>query len=420
MAKFLFTWEFGGGLGHVTRIAAIASRLADRGHQVWFASREIGAAHKFLRGTGVRILPAPIQNVRAEPGKTNIGSFPELLCRNGISNPHVLECLVHSWRAILNLIRPDVTVCDYSPSAMAALVGWPCGKVEVGTGFLCPPVDGPIPPFYRLNDRDEDRLAVANADLKSALNTVFDRLGQPPISEVNDLFSQVDKTYLATYPELDHYGPRIGKRYAGILTEEDGVSPDWPEGSGPRIFGYLKPFSALEALLKWLAESQNPTLIYAPQVSDELKRTYASETLRFASQPLSLREVAETANLAILNGTHGATASMLLYGVPVLSIPLASEQAITATNVRRMGAGLFAGASDEDAVIRGVQEIIATDQYRVVAEKFRQKYGAHAIGNVCTAICNELEELAISKGNDRERAVDQAFAATLEEALAGA
>ena len=45
VARILFTWELGGGLGHLANMAPLAEGLAQAGHQVYVALRDLTSAN---------------------------------------------------------------------------------------------------------------------------------------------------------------------------------------------------------------------------------------------------------------------------------------------------------------------------------------------------------------------------------------
>ena len=53
MANILFTWELGGGSGHVSPYIDLIKRLEGEGHRVSFAMRRVDRAERFFDGTGV-------------------------------------------------------------------------------------------------------------------------------------------------------------------------------------------------------------------------------------------------------------------------------------------------------------------------------------------------------------------------------
>jgi hypothetical protein len=59
MATVLFTWELGGGIGHLVRIKPLAEGLAERGARVWVALRDLSQADRFFDRGKVRLVQAP-------------------------------------------------------------------------------------------------------------------------------------------------------------------------------------------------------------------------------------------------------------------------------------------------------------------------------------------------------------------------
>ena len=98
-----------------------------------------------------------------------------------------------------------------------------------------------------------------------------------------------------------------------------------------------------------------------------------SPTLRFADQPINMAKATAECDLAILNGTHGATAQILLAGKPSLHFPLFLEQGLLADNVARLGAGLVAAPDREDFHTR-LNQLLRSPSYAVAARQFAQRY----------------------------------------------
>ena len=57
MATILFTWELGGGLGHLVPLTPLVRALSDRGHRVFAALNDLNRADVTFGHGGSRILP---------------------------------------------------------------------------------------------------------------------------------------------------------------------------------------------------------------------------------------------------------------------------------------------------------------------------------------------------------------------------
>jgi hypothetical protein len=164
-------------------------------------------------------------------------------------------------------------------------------------------------------------------------------------------------------------------RYWGTWDSSWGVPPTWPGGNGPRIFAYLKPFSALPALLQTLQESALPTLVYAPEITGALRDRYVSSTMHIADRPLDLRAVRESCQYAIMHGTHGVAVEMALGGVPALHLPLTLEQMILTQKIAICSLGIAADANDAVSIFGKLDELLHERRYLAGAQAFAQRYG---------------------------------------------
>ena len=95
-------------------------------------------------------------------------------------------------------------------------------------------------------------------------------------------------------------------------------------------------------------------------------------------EPVDLAEVGGACDLVILNGGHGATASFLLQGKPILQIPRFLEQSMTGQAVARMHAGLATGSKNSDGVDRAFDELLSDESYSAGARRFADKYASHS------------------------------------------
>ena len=89
-----------------------------------------------------------------------------------------------------------------------------------------------------------------------------------------------------------------------------------------------------------------------------------------------MSKAAAECDVAVLGGGHGATAEMLLAGKPVLEVPIALEQRLTAEAVVRMGAGVHAAAEEPQAVREGLEQLLDNNRLADAARRFAARYAA--------------------------------------------
>ena len=374
MSSVLFTWELGAGLGHIGRLRPLAESLSARGHQVYFAMRDLTHSQAVFAGTSVACLQAPF---KIEPPTAPIAiprSLPHILHNVGFSNADELSGLVAAWRNLLALIKPDLVVVDHSPSALVALRGNPAKKVIVGTGFFIPPKACPLPDLRPWLPPAAEQLAADESRVLETMNRVVVRQGLEEFETVSSLYSEVDDQVLLTFPELDHYGVRPFQKYWGTWDSSWGMKPDWPAGQGPKIFCYLKPFRALPELLIQLARRALPTIVFAPSLSQTARAEFSGPTLRFVEQPQDLKQVRETCDLAILNATHGVAVELLLGGVPLLNFPLMLEQLLLGRKFEDSQTGMLADRELPEQVEVTLDRFLHAKELRKGADEFAHRY----------------------------------------------
>jgi UDP:flavonoid glycosyltransferase YjiC (YdhE family) len=392
MATILLTWELGGGLGHLTQFLPLAHGLAQRGHRVFAALRHLPRAHAVLGRDLVRYLQAPtcIEPVRNEI--TPAMTFPHILHNIGFADEQGLITLVEAWRNLYEFVRPDLIIFDHSPTALLAARGFPARRALIGSGFCCPPDLYPLPNLRPALQADPDRLRADEDRVLQAANLALAHFGQPPLERIAQLYAEVDENFLSTFPELDHYPHRQNARYWGPWLHTGGKSPQWPSGTGKRIYAYLKPCPVLPDLLKLLRDLGHPTLVFAHSIPLGIQQRFASATLRFEKEPLDLNHVARECDLAILNGTHFTTISFLLAGKPTLHLPIYLEQTIFARTIARLGTGLSTSSKDAQHLVPALQAILSSDQYAQSAQGFSVAHADFDSAHVAGAMLNRVGE----------------------------
>jgi UDP:flavonoid glycosyltransferase YjiC (YdhE family) len=168
---------------------------------------------------------------------------------------------------------------------------------------------------------------------------------------------------------------------------ESGMAPQWPAGEGPRVFAYLKaghPDHA--AVLQALDAAGCQVLCYLPEVNAGMKPPVVSPRIHYATVPVDLTRAFADAALAICHAGQATVVQSLLAGVPLLLLPMQSEQFLMARQVQHTGAGINAAMYPRP-----------TD-YKALVERLLRGPAAHAAARAFAARRNGFSHAAQVQG----------------------
>ncbi|MDO8755826.1 MAG: hypothetical protein Q7J71_00170 [Polaromonas sp.] len=369
MARILCVWELGTDLGHLSHLRQPIEVALQLGHEVYLAARQLTRARDVLGELPVVYLPAPFKQNVVAADQSAFLSYTHLMARQCFSGADELEMYLRAWRALYDLVRPDLVLFEHSPTALIASHGYRFKKVLVGNGFVIPPQplspSAPFAPFVT-TPKTADVLASLGADdavLLKVINVALARLGAPVLAGLGDIYAQADEQFLMTWPGLDHFGERTGQRYLGSEWPAERSSPPWPPGAGPKVFGYLHAIPSLEKLLQDLRAAQVCALLLVRNLPPGLKQTYTSDHLHFTDQLVDLREVAEQAAWVINHGNHNTSATFMRAGVPQLLIPMHQEQLFTTLRLVDQGCAIMA-YQDQAGFLNEITALLSNPQFR--------------------------------------------------------
>ncbi len=387
--KILLTWELGGGLGHLARLRPLALNLSAAGHSVTMALRH--SPHTNTLPRSLTIVPVPVSPKSCQAIAQPV-SIADILHNEGAATATHLGALVRAWRGLFKLLRPDVIVMDYSPVALLASQGLGMARVSLGTGFASPPAVSPLPNLRAWQDHYPDRIQATENAVLQAFNSQLEAQEQPPLGCLGELFDRVDANLLTTFPELDHYPDRTNGQYVGTWTDFAGPIPEWPDGDGPRVFVYLKPFRGLPRLLDHLASRAISGMIYLGG-SIHTKR-WRGSTLRFSNQPIDMEAAAGWCDAAVLHAGHGSTAAMLLAGKPILQLPSHVEQYHNGLATERLEAGRMAMLDRPDDIHAAIDALLDSGEGRAGARRFAERYADHDPDRALSRVVERIIDLA--------------------------
>ena len=369
----MFAWEQGGGFGHIIPHVSSVKKLQAKGHKVFFVVKDLSRAPLISRVFRAPCFQAP---VKTWPSANRIGTtftYAHVLHNLGFDSLDTLIALVSGWQVLYATIKPHLVIFEHSPIALLAARAHSFSRTITGTGFVIPPPIYPLPNFQPWLKADPETLRNDEDRIVATTNRLLEGMRLPGLKHIIDLFAG-ERTALKTFKELDHYPERRDGNYFGTWISPIGEKPVWPKGTGKKVFVYLKHFPALPSVLSSLIDLQVPTIAYIERSRLGLREKFNSASLRLVRAPQDMNRVAKECDVAILNGTHNASANLLLAGKPALHLPLYVEQVITARNIERLGAGVNCPNLNAERIRVGLETLLGSESISETARGFAARY----------------------------------------------
>jgi hypothetical protein len=371
MSTILFTWELGQGFGHLAVYRDLVAALSERGERVIFAARDVERTDAILGDLLATIVQAPI-HLQQQAVVAEASSYPQILLNCGFASVEGLLARCRAWRQLYQACNPDLVIYDHSPTAMAAFRGSAARGAISGTGFVVPPL-GPLPDLKQ--PPGADRAAANSHEIRvhEVVNQAFETLGSAPLDALSDLWD-VDDRFLLSVAELDPYGRAPSEFLGSYPAPVVGQAPDWPAGDVPKVFGYLHGFRSLPDLLALLRGMPICAFLVCPELPADIAAQFENEHLRIARSPVDLGDLAGQCAVVITNGTHGATLTALLSGVPVLVMPDHLERLLTGRCVEALGVGRVVRGLNAREAKAALNALLDDQSYAERARGFAARY----------------------------------------------
>ena len=346
MARLLCVWEQGGQLGHLNSLKLPIELALQMGHEVFLAARELYNVKLVLGDLPITLLQAPFKQHIAAAAADQYLSYTHLIHRQCFSTADELEGFVRAWRGIFELVNPAAVMFDHSPTALIAALPFAFQKILIGQGFeIAPPpaAEGaPFAPFptTTLTPEVSAQLLHHDAALLERINQVLASECGYRLEHLHGMYAQADHCLCMTWPALDPFGPRSDLHYLGAQSLQIERAPQWPQGPGARVFGYLQFFPGLQILLNDLQAAGVRALLCVRDAPVEWVQATADKPVRVTTEPVDIRRVAAEANWVISHANHSTVAA--LAGLPQLLIPRHQEQLFLALRLVRRGCAAMA------------------------------------------------------------------------------
>jgi UDP:flavonoid glycosyltransferase YjiC (YdhE family) len=396
MAHFHLAWELGGDPAHAGRLRVIAQALLARGHAVSLSVRDLGQARRLLAGLEVTMLQAPLW---LHGAAQHAASLAEIMLASGYREAQGLDALVRGWRSALQLLKPDVLVAEFAPTALLAARTLDIPSAAIGAGFTLPPPGQPLPNFRPWEAMDLQRLAAAELHTLKVMNTVLVHHGGVPYVQAADALLGREH-FLCAWPEIDHYGrPAEREQWFGpAFVAPAGEAPQWPPGHGHKVFVYLRQeHPAHVAVLHALVMEGCRVLCYQPEVAAGAVPPVHATSLAYARGPVDLAAALAEARICVSQAGEGTVAHALLAAVPMLLLPTQLERYLLAARLEQAGVavngGRLPGTVDWRSVVRS---LLMDGRTLMAARGVANRYAGFTPAQAADRLAARLELLAAS------------------------
>lgn len=368
MARVLCVWEQGTNLGHLSNLRTPLKVAQGMGHDLALAARELHRIPEVLPDMRLELWQAPFKQNVPRVSVEAVQCYAQLLATQCFSSSQELASYVRAWRSIFDAFRPDIVFFEHSPTALVAAWAYGFRKVVIGSGFTVPRTDGEdtlLQPFPTASNAPS---AVAHYEqhewkLLTLINQVHAEIGAPVMESLAAVYTQAPVHTLMTVPAADCFGARPNGQYLGVRPLGIATAPEWPEGQGPRVFGYLVNFPGLLHLLEALELAQVRGLLLVRDLPDALRSRFSGGQLSFIDHLVDLELVAAQADWVVHHGNHATSAEFSFAGVPQLAIPLHQEHLFCALRLVEQRCGL-AAYQDQLSFVEVVQAMGARSDLR--------------------------------------------------------
>lgn len=373
--RILLAWELGAGLGHLMPMRLLAAALRQRGHRVFLALRDLQSAHRALAAESQDLLQAPLLlGPPLRPVKVQL-SYASLLHNCGFDDASGLTGRLQAWRTLIQSLSIDALVAVHAPTALAAASSLQLPAATLGTGFVLPPAQAPLPPYFPEKSVRAETLQGNEAIVLGVLNEALTELASAPLPDLASLFRRAHPALLS-YPELDHYALPRSIPYLGQPDFSQGLPVRWGPRPEKRVFAYLRPFPGLHELLLALRDLQAQVLVHVGDLDPARLKAYLRPGLVVSASPAHLRQVAADCDAYVGYAPHGSTTEMLLAGKPGLLIPTNIERQLVAQRAQTLGAALVLPQSAGQDHAGALQRLLEDGALRSAAEAFARRHAA--------------------------------------------
>ncbi len=137
------SWELGLRYGHLALLGALAKPLAEAGHWVTLAAKDLVTAAAVTDEVFARKVQAPLY-LRSTPRKAT-HTYGQVIHDGGFGDPVALEALVKGWLTLFEFTQPELVIVEHAPASLLAAYVAGIPSVRTGIPFTVPVATRPMP-----------------------------------------------------------------------------------------------------------------------------------------------------------------------------------------------------------------------------------------------------------------------------------
>ena len=386
MAKILLGNQWGGGVGHVRNLRALADRMQTCGHQPVLALPDLVAARPALQDVKYPFLQGPVWRGALRPRKQT-RTFADIMANQAFADENVYSTLVNGWSELIELTKPDLVVVKYAPLlSLAAHDRVPV--VAIGSPFCLPPSD--CKSFPVLNS--EAPAAYSEDDLLLSINTWLTQNGRSNLNVLPEIHPSAHN-YPIGLEEMDPYREFRPKPVLSPLPDSLPKPLDSNQPGGPpRLFCYLdfqhKPGIRL---LTMLAKGGININVYLKNGNPVIAGKLRQLGVTVDEEHVPIRDALSNAHILLHNGSTILAYEALAMGRAQLCFPMDLEKELNSRNLHRLGVAKMIRPPDlKPQVIQQVKDLCSDPELHLCAQNIARDLAERDFDNPIDQIMDRL------------------------------
>jgi UDP:flavonoid glycosyltransferase YjiC (YdhE family) len=376
--RILCGWEFGAGLGHVTRLKPIATAFRDRGAEVVIALQDLDRASAFLDAEtgialpGFHVVAGPrwLMPHNPEARKIPTHSFADVLNIIKYGNAEALAVRIEAWAGLLRTAKPDLVIGDFCPTLRLAARGR-VPIAMVGNGYTIPPSGRPLPPIRPWQKKLEPFSVEHEARLLETINVVLAQRGDPPLAFLADALNG-DETFVFSIPLVDPYAAYRGEAQLPPFNLPTGMRPLAMEKRRTKgVFFYMpRSHPDLRRAIDAVKAASVDCEAYISDLSPDQAARLTGPGFTVHDDPQPFDRVIPEARLVVHHGGLSTAVAAILAGTPQLIFPWNLEHLVTAKQIESLGASVTAAADwPVKKIAAGLRQMVNDKPFAIRAAK---------------------------------------------------